>query len=202
MSFLKTSILIAFITGLSLTAIAQGNKAALIHTVDSILNSQINNDKIPGAVVEIKQGDEVIMLKAFGYAQKYDYEHRLLAKPDMMTTGTLFDLASLTKVVGTTTSIMLLVDHGLIHVDDPVSKYVPAFGSPDKAAITIRHLRTHTAGLYEWYPMYYRASNKEQTFKLIDQLPLAFPVGAGRHYSDLGFTVLGEIIEKASGMPL
>jgi serine-type D-Ala-D-Ala carboxypeptidase len=202
MSFLKTSALAVIITGLTLTVNAQGNKAALIHTIDSILNSQVNNDKIPGAVVEIKQGDDVIMEKAYGFAQKYDYEHHLLPEPDSMTTGTLFDLASLTKVVGTTTSIMLLVDRGLINIDDPVSKYVPAFGSPAKASITIRHLLTHTAGLYEWYPMYYRAHNKEQTFKLIGELPLAFPVGAGRHYSDLGFTILGEIIEKVSGMPL
>ncbi|MBS1525239.1 MAG: serine hydrolase [Bacteroidetes bacterium] len=202
MSFLRTSALAAITSCLSIMSFAQGDRAALINTVDSILNSQVNNDKIPGAVVEIKQGDSVVMLKAFGYAQKYDYHHRLLAKPPVMTTGTMFDIASLTKMVGTTTSIMLLVDRGLVHVDDPVSKYIPAFGSPDKAAITIRNLLTHTAGLYEWYPMYYRAHNKAQTFKLIGELPLAFPVGAGRHYSDLGFTVLGEIIEKVSGMPL
>jgi serine-type D-Ala-D-Ala carboxypeptidase len=177
-------------------------KTALIHTVDSILQSQVNNDKIPGAVIEIKQGGNVIMEQAYGYAQKYDYKHRLLAKPDAMTIGTMFDIASLTKVIGTTTSIMLLVDRGLIKVDDPVGKYIRAFAAPDKAAITIRNLLTHTAGLYEWYPMYYRASNKAQTFKLIGELPLNFPVGEGRHYSDLGFTVLGEIIEKVSGMPL
>lgn len=203
MSFLKTSALA--VIALSLTAnhsFAQSDKAVLTHTIDSILNSQVKNDKIPGAVVEVKQGNEVIMEKVYGYAQKYDYNHHLLAKPDTMTTGTMFDIASLTKMVGTTTSIMLLVDRGLIHIDDPVSKYVPAFGNGDKASITIRNLLTHTAGLYEWYPMYYRASNKEQTFKLIDELPLAYPVGAGRHYSDLGFTVLGEIIEKVSGMPL
>ncbi|HVW13446.1 MAG TPA: serine hydrolase [Mucilaginibacter sp.] len=202
MSFLKTSALSAIIFSFSLACLAQGNKAALINTVDSILNNQVNNDKIPGAVIEIKQGDSVIMLKAFGYAQKYDYNHRLLAKPPLMTTGTMFDIASLTKMVGTTTSIMLLVDRGLVRVDDPVSKYIPAFGAPHKDSITIRNLLTHTAGLYEWYPMYYRAHTKEQTFKLIDELPLEFPVGAGRHYSDLGFTVLGEIIEKVSGMPL
>jgi CubicO group peptidase (beta-lactamase class C family) len=203
MSFLKTSALAVIALSLTVNySFAQDNKAALIHTIDSILNSQVKNDKIPGAVVEVKQGDEVLMEKAYGYAQKYDYNHHLLAKPDKMTTGTMFDIASLTKMVGTTTSIMLLVDRGLIHIDDPVSKYVPAFGSPDKASITIRNLLTHTAGLYDWYPMYYRASNKEQTFKLIDELPLAYPVGAGRHYSDLGFTVLGEIIEKVSGMPL
>ncbi|HEY4193915.1 MAG TPA: serine hydrolase domain-containing protein, partial [Mucilaginibacter sp.] len=140
MSFLKTFVLGVIICVAALIVNAQGEKAALIHTVDSILNSQVNHDKIPGAVVEIKQGGEIVMLKAFGYAQKYDYGHHALKNPPVMTTGTLFDLASLTKVVGTTTSIMLLVDRGLIHVDDPVSKYVPAFGSPDKAAITIRHL--------------------------------------------------------------
>ena len=206
MPFFKTS-LAAFIISICFAANyshAQmpGHKAALAHTIDSILKSQVNTDKIPGAVIEVKIGDEVIMKQAYGYAQKYDYEHQLLAHPDTMTMGTLFDIASLTKVVGTTTSIMLLVDRGLVHIDDPVSKYIKAFASPDKASITIRHLLTHTAGLYEWYPMYYRASSKEETFKLIGELPLAFPVGAGRHYSDLGFTVLGEIIEKVSGMPL
>jgi CubicO group peptidase (beta-lactamase class C family) len=205
MSFLKKSALAAIILCFSLTAkhaSAQNKKTVLVHTIDSILNNQVNNDKIPGAVIEVKQGDDVILKKAYGYAQKYDYEHHRLAKPDAMTVGTMFDIASLTKMVGTTTSIMLLVDRGLVHVDDPVSKYVKAFGSTDKASITNRHLLTHTAGLYEWYPLYYRASNKEETFKLIDELPLAFPVGAGRHYSDLGFTVLGEIIENVSGMPL
>jgi CubicO group peptidase (beta-lactamase class C family) len=61
---------------------------------------------------------------------------------------------------------------------------------------------THTSGLYEWYPLYYRSSEKATTIKYIGELPLAFPVGSGRHYSDLGFTVLGEIIEKVSGQSL
>ncbi len=210
MPALKTSVITkvgALILGLMLIvsytyAQTADAKAALIHTIDSILQSQVNNGKIPGAVIEIKKGDEVIYKQAYGYAQKYDYDRHLLPVPDTMTTATMFDIASLTKMVGTTTSMMLLVDRGLVHIDDPVSKYVPAFGAPDKAAITIRNLLTHTAGIYEWYPMYYRAHNKQETFKLIGELPLAFPVGAARHYSDLGFTVLGEIIEKVSGLPL
>lgn len=205
MSRLKISASVAFIIIFSLVtnlSRAQDNQAKLISTIDSILNSQVNNDKIPGAVIEVKQDDDIIFRQAYGYAQKYDYSHHLLAKPDTMTIGTMFDIASLTKMVGTTTSMMLLVDRGLVHIDDPVSKYVPAFGSPDKASITIYNLLTHTAGIYEWYPMYYRAHNKQETFKLIGELPLEFPVGAGRHYSDLGFTILGEIIEKVSGIPL
>ena len=119
-----------------------------------------------------------------------------------MTIDYLFDIASLTKVIGTTTSIMLLVDKGLLKIEDPVCKYIKAFNTPDKKEITIRHLLTHTAGLYEWYPLYYRASNKKESYKLIGELPLMFPVGAQRRYSDLGFVILGEIIEIVSGLPL
>ena len=119
-----------------------------------------------------------------------------------MTTGHLFDIASLTKVIGTTTSIMLLVDRGLLKIDDPAGKYIKAFDTPEKKTITIRNLITHTAGLYEWYPLYYRASNKEESYRLIGELPLMFPVGAQRRYSDLGFVILGEIVEIVSGLPL
>ena len=177
-------------------------KAALIHQVDETIINAIAENKIPGAVIQVKRNGKVIYKQAYGDAQKFNYNHELLPVPDKMTTATLFDLASLTKVVGTTTSIMLLVDRGLIKIDDPVSKYVPAFGTPDKSAITIRHLLTHTAGIYEWYPLFYRASNKQETFKLIGELPLHFPVGAQRKYSDLGFTVLGQIVEIVSGMSL
>jgi len=181
---------------------AENTRSALIHKIDSILQSQVDDSKIPGAVIEIKRGDAVIYKQAYGFAQKFNYQHELLTDPEKMTTEHMFDIASLTKVVGTTTSIMLLVDKGLIKVDDPVGKYIKAFNAPDKSAITIRHLLTHTAGLYEWYPLYYRASDKQETFKLIGELPLAFPVGAQRKYSDLGFTVLGEIVETVSGQSL
>ena len=171
-------------------------------TVDSILQSAVNKQLIPGAVIEIKKGNEVICRKAFGYAERNDDDNKPLAHPVLMATDILFDLASLTKVVGTTTSVMLLVDRGLIKVNDPVGKYIPAFNAGNKKQITIRHLLTHTAGLITWYPLFYRAHNKEEAYRLIDELPLAFPVGKVRQYSDLGFMLLGEIIEKVSGMPL
>ena len=85
---------------------------------------------------------------------------KLLSPPEKMTTDHLFDIASLTKVIGTTTSVMLLADRGLIKIEDPVYKYIKAFDTPDKRRITIRHLLTHTAGLYEWYPLYYRAQKQ------------------------------------------
>ncbi len=174
----------------------------LNHTVDGILKNAVNDKLIPGAVIEIKKGNQVLCKKAFGYAQRRDYHNQPLAHPEVMTTDDLFDLASLTKVVGTTTSVMLLVDKGLISVEDPVGKYIPAFNVGDKKQITIRNLLTHTAGLITWYPLFYRASNKQEAYQLIGELPLAFPVGKVRRYSDLGFILLGEIIEKVSGMPL
>jgi len=128
----KLSLLITGLSLISTFAIAQPGKvvetrAELIHRIDSILQSQVNDGKIPGAVIQIKQGDNVIYKQAYGYAQKFNYEHEPLAVPDRMTTGHLFDIASLTKVVGTTTSIMLLADHGLLNINDPVSKYIKAF---------------------------------------------------------------------------
>jgi CubicO group peptidase (beta-lactamase class C family) len=183
-------------------AITKEKKMKLINETDSILQSQVAQDKIPGAVILIKKNNQVICLRAYGYAQKYDYNHNLLNPPEKMTVDHLFDIASLTKVIGTTTSVMLLADRRQINIEDRVCKYIKAFNTPDKKEITIRNLLTHTAGLYEWYPLYYLASDKKECFKIIGELPLQFPVGEQRRYSDLGFVLLGEIIEIVSGLPL
>ena len=194
-------LLSAFFT-LVLQAQQKIQQEKLAKTVDSILQGAVDSKLIPGAVIEIKKDNKIICKKAFGFAERNDDDNKPLAHPVPMTTDCMFDLASLTKVVGTTTAIMLLVDRGLIKADDQVGKYIPAFNAGDKKQITIRHLLSHTAGLITWYPLFYRANNKQEAYKLIDELPLAFPVGKSRHYSDLGFILLGEIIEKVSGMPL
>jgi CubicO group peptidase (beta-lactamase class C family) len=194
--------LIIFFSVNSLAAGQRADKSILTSKIDSILKSQVNLDKIPGAVIIIKKGDKTLFKHAYGFAGKYDYNHNLLNPPEKMTVNHLFDIASLTKVISTTTSVMLLADRGLINIEDPVYKYIKAFDTPEKRSITIRHLLTHTAGLYEWYPTYYVASNKQECYKLIGELPLMFPVGEQRRYSDLGFMLLGEIIEFISGLPL
>jgi serine-type D-Ala-D-Ala carboxypeptidase len=182
--------------------ITKEKKMKLIAEIDSILQSQVDLDKIPGAVVLIKKNTQVICQHAYGYAQKYDYNHNLLNPPEKMTVNHLFDIASLTKVIGTTTSVMLLADRGQINIEDPVCKYIKTFNTPDKKEITISNLLTHSAGLFDWYPLYYFVSNKQECYKLIGDLPLKFPVGELRRYSDLGFILLGEIIEIVSGLPL
>lgn len=180
----------------------KNSKPKLVTEIDSILNSHVANDQIPGAVIQIKKDGKIIYKKAYGYAQKYNLHHQLLNLPEPMNTTTLFDMASLTKVIGTTTSIMLLVDRGLIKVMDSVGKYIKDFDTGVKKSITIRNLLTHTAGLIEWYPLFYFSSDKKTTYKVIGELPLKYPVGMQRRYSDLGFILLQEIIEKVAGMPL
>ena len=204
---LLLSFLLVFFSSVNLVSYGQSIKSRnartrLVNEVDSILQNQVDLDEIPGSVIEIKKGGKIVYRQAYGYAQKYDYNHFQLSHPEKMTTRHLFDIASLTKVIGTTTSAMLLADRGLINTEDPVYKYIKAFDTPDKRTITIRHLLTHTAGLYEWYPLYYRSENKEETYRLIGELPLMFPVGEQRHYSDLGFMLLGEIVEIVTGLPL
>ena len=181
---------------------SMGRDAAMRHRVDSVVEAAVGADLIPGAVVQIEKDGKVIFSKAYGVSQKYDINRQRVASAPAMDTATLFDLASLTKVVGTTTSLMLLADRGLIRVDDPVSKYLPGFDTGAKREVTIRHLLTHTAGLWEWYPLFYRSGDRDSTVRFIEGLPLHFPVGKQRKYSDLGFILLGAIIEKVSGATL
>src|SRR5580692_5253066 len=176
--------------------------ALLRGRVDSVFEAALLADLIPGAVVMIQKDGKIVYSKAYGVSQKYDFQRQPLQQAPEMDTATLFDLASLTKVVGTTTSLMLLADQQRIRIDDPVAMYLPGFDTGEKKQITIRHLLTHTAGLYEWYPLYYRSAHRDSTIRVIESLPLRFPVGRQRKYSDLGFMLLGAIIEKVSGMSL
>ncbi|WP_299389912.1 serine hydrolase [uncultured Gelidibacter sp.] len=170
--------------------------------INAILQAAADNSEIPGAVILVKQGNQEIHKKAYGYISLKGYDQQTLANPEKTSVEHLYDIASLTKVIGTTTSIMLLVDKGLINIEDPVAKYIKGFDTPEKNKITIKHLLTHTSGLYEWYPLYYFSNDKHEVYKLIDDLALKYPVGIGRHYSDLGFIVLGEIVEIVSKLSL
>jgi CubicO group peptidase (beta-lactamase class C family) len=125
----KTVLLFTFVS-FYLTAFGQINDESFVnlsHSIDSILQKEVYENRIPGAVVLIKIVKLAVYQKAFGYAQKLDYNQVILEQPEKMTTGHLFDIASLTKVVGTTTAMMLLLDQGRFNIDDPVGKYIKAF---------------------------------------------------------------------------
>ncbi len=176
-----------------------------IHAIDSLLNAQVMMDHIGGAVVQIAEAGSVLYKHAYGYSEKFvsvDGRMIRLNNPDSMTTNDLFDLASLTKTFATTFGIMILVDQGKIHLDDPVHLYLKDFVSGGKSEITIRELLNHTSGLNEWQPLFYHAHDEIETYHYICELPLKYKVGEARHYSDLGFMMLGYLIEHASGETL
>jgi CubicO group peptidase (beta-lactamase class C family) len=99
-------------------------------------------------------------------------------------------------------AVMLLVDRGVLDVDQPVRTYLPDFQGGGKEEITLRHLLTHRAGLHQWKPVYYHATNADESYAYIRDLPLEWGVGEGRHYSDLGFMLLGRVVEQVSGASL
>ena len=168
---------------------------------DSLIESSIGT-LIPGAVFLVARDGHVLHERAFGYAQINDYEGHRLASPPAMRTSTVFDLASVTKVMATTMATMLLVDRGQLDLDAPVSRYLPDFRGPHLDSITIRHLLSHSTGLVQWQPLYYHAANSTQTYAVIRDMPLQWGVGDARHYSDLGFMLLGYIVERVGGQSL
>lgn len=177
-------------------ALAQG-----IAIADSLIGSSIGT-LIPGAVFLVSKDGRVVHERAFGYAQLNDYQGRRLPSPPAMRISTVFDLASVTKVMATTMAMALLVDRGKVELDAPVSRYLPDFRGAHLDSITVRHLLSHSAGLVQWQPLYYHAATGAQTYAVIRDMPLQWGVGDARHYSDLGFMLLGYIVERVSGEPL
>ena len=172
-----------------------------IATADSLIEASLGK-LIPGAVFLVAKDGRVPHERAFGYAQLNDYEMHRLPSPRPMRTSTMFDLASVTKVMATTFAVMLLADRGQINIDAPVSRYLPDFRGPHLDSITVRQLLQHSSGLVPWQPLYYHAANSAQTYAVIRDMPLGWGVGDARHYSDLGFMLLGYILERVSGQPL
>jgi CubicO group peptidase (beta-lactamase class C family) len=170
-------------------------------TADSLITAAIEHT-IPGAVLAVAQHGRLLHERAFGWAELEDFQGRRLTNPRPMHTSTLFDLASVTKVMATTMAVMRLASEGRVDVDAPVYRYLPDFRGVHLDSITVRHLLTHSAGLVQWQPLYYHASNEHETYDVIRRMPLQWGVGEGRHYSDLGFMLLGYIVERITRQPL
>ncbi len=168
---------------------------------DSLISAALTK-VTAGAVLVVAVDGKVIHERAFGHAELNDYELHRLATPRPMETSTVFDLASVTKVMATTMAVMILVDRGQLDIDAPVHRYLKDFRGPHLDSITIRHLLQHSSGLVQWQPLYYQASNKAETDRAIRDMPLGWGVGEGRHYSDVGFMLLGYVVENVSGRPL
>jgi uncharacterized protein YbbC (DUF1343 family)/CubicO group peptidase (beta-lactamase class C family) len=163
--------------------------------IASIVKEAIRTGKCPGAVVVVGQNGRVIYRKAFG--------HRALVPKELpMTVGTIFDLASLTKVVATTTAIMQLVEQGKIVLSAPVSDYWPEFKANGKEAISVRELMTHYSGLPPDLELKPDWSGYETAMQMIVGGKLIAPPGTRFIYSDINFETLGELVRRVSGQPL
>jgi uncharacterized protein YbbC (DUF1343 family)/CubicO group peptidase (beta-lactamase class C family) len=168
---------------------------ARLNVVDAIVQQAIADRQIPGAVVLIGHDGQVVYRKAFG-------SRALEPRREAMTVDTIFDLASLTKVIATTTSVMQLVERGKVRVSEPVVKYLPEFGQNGKDDITVRQLLTHYAGLAPDLDRLTAWQGKETAYTMAFAEKPETPPGAMFVYSDIGFIVLGALVEKVSGESL
>lgn len=164
--------------------------------VDAAIRAGIKRGLYPGAVVIIGRHDRILYQHGYGH---FTWSRRS-AVPSPVTT--LWDLASLSKVVGTTAVALRLVDQGKLDLDATVAEYLPAFSGGDKDRVTVRMLLDHTSGLRPFIPFYRTAASREEaiTELLADSLRRA--PGSAPEYSDLNAILLGLVLERVGGKPL
>ena len=170
----------------------QTAKPELIKQIERIISGGIERDIFPGAVACLYREGNPLFLKAYGY--RMITPHRL-----PMFKDTLFDLASLTKPVATATSVMLLKEQGLVHLDEDLAAYLPEFA---RRGISLFHLLTHTSGLPAWKPLYIDPGNRAEKIKYLGELPLDYETGSKVVYSCLGYILLGEMVRQMAGTGL
>src|SRR5262245_43734939 len=153
------------------------------------------------AVCAVAGRDGRIAEVAAGAAQTRDGDRRL-PDPPPVTVGTRFDVGSVTKVAATTAVAMSMRARGLLDLDAPVAAWLPGFTGDGRELVTVRQLLLHRGGLWEWWPTYVHTGDRDAALAFVQRLPLRYRPGSGRHYSDLGFMLLGAIVEEAAGEPL
>src|SRR6266550_4477699 len=168
---------------------------ARLAQMDSIILAEIAQKHLPGAVVLVSRRGHVVWRKAYG-------ARAVEPAREAMSPDTIFDLASLTKVVATATSIMILVERGKVRLGDPVSLYIPELKGEGREKITIEQLLTHRAGYAPDFDLRDRWTGYDEAIKRLIKEPLRNPPGNRFVYSDIGFIALGEVVHRVSGMML
>ena len=163
--------------------------------VDKVIEDGIADTAFPGAVLLILKDNKIIYENAYGH---YTYDQN---SPEV-SVNTIFDLASVSKVIATTTAVMLCYDRGLFKLDDLVAKYIPEFSQHEKGHIRIKNLLLHNSGLPSWKKFYELYDNPDDVLKDIYASSLEYPTGTKMLYSDLGMITMGKIIEKVTGKSL
>ena len=166
-----------------------------LREVDQVIESAIKDTASPGAALVVVKDGVIAYTKAYG-----SYDYGVYSK--RVDLQTMFDLASVTKVISTTSAVMRLVDEGKIKLDDPVMKYLPRFGQNGKEKITVYNLMVHNSGLPAWRKFYEFCSTPQCVVDSVFASPLVYKTGDSTLYSDLGLITTGKIIEKVSGTTL
>lgn len=190
----KQILILSFLILLSANLFAQ-NTAYNFTDAEQVINEGIQDRVFPGAVVLIWKDGQIIYQNSFG---KLTYEE----SSPLVKLNTIYDLASLTKVIATTTATMMCMDRGLLSLDDEVVKFIPEFGNYDKEKITIKNLLLHNSGLPAWKKFYGRNLSYSEVLFEIFNSSLEYKTGEKTIYSDLGIITLGKIIEKVTGKTL
>ena len=164
-------------------------------TLDAVIEDAIEQGQCPGAVVVVGHHGKVVYKKAYGMRS-------LEPTREAMTLDTIFDVASLTKVVATTPSVLRLLELGQIRLNDPVATYLPEFAQNGKQDVTIRQLLTHYSGLPEDLDLKTPWTRAETAQQMAFASKLVTPPGATFRYSDINFEVLGFLVERVGKMPL
>jgi len=176
------------------TLLAQRPLESRLSVLDPIIDDAITQQQIPGAVLVVGHNGQVIYRKAYG-------SRAIGPRREPMTFDTVFDCASLTKVVVTTTALMQLWEQGKFRTTDPVAKYIPEFAQNGKQDITIRQLLVHYSGLPKDLDLVKKWEGKETGYLMAFEAAPEEPAGSFV-YSDVNFIVLGALIERLSGEPL
>jgi uncharacterized protein YbbC (DUF1343 family) len=184
--------LISLFPVLASAATAKVSSAPNLAVLDAIVLDAIHDREIPGAVLLVGHNGQVVYRKAFG-------NRALEPRRQPMTVDTIFDIASLTKVVATTTAVMQLVQKGEVRVNDPVAKYIPEFAENGKDDITVRNLLTHFSGLREDVDLDPPWLGRDAGFRLAFAEKPVHPPGSRFLYSDTNFITLGALVERVTG---
>src|SRR5688572_24984567 len=163
--------------------------------IDAVVAESIKNKELPGAVVVAGHRGRVVWRKAYG-------SRAVEPQREAMTTDTMFDLASLTKVVATATSIMILVERGEVRLNDPAVKFIPEMKGGGRDAITIAQLLTHVSGFAPDFDLRERWTGYDEAMKRLYREPLRSTPGTRFVYSDIGYIALGEVVRRVSGLTL
>jgi uncharacterized protein YbbC (DUF1343 family)/CubicO group peptidase (beta-lactamase class C family) len=188
-------VLISLCNGLAFAATVKATHTQGLDVLDAIVLDAIHERQIPGAVLLVGHNDKVIYRKAFG-------NRALEPRREAMTIDTIFDLASLTKVIATTTAVMQLVQKGEVRINDPVAKYIPEFAENGKEDVTVRNLLTHFSGLREDFDLDPPWQGHDAALRLAFAEKPVSPPGSRFLYSDTNFIVLAALVERVTGSTL